>query len=159
MGAAPEMKDVLHSGGQLRFRVPAAWASAEEADGTAAYYDQAAGGGTLRVKLMTFTAEQELATPVAFQELEAMEPEPGQALEALPDGNALRTHHESAVVDGQPTVFHVWLLASVDPPHRLRLAVFSFTEPAARADDAASRGIVAALDREIRGARFAHQLS
>jgi hypothetical protein len=39
----------------------------------------------------------------------------------------------------------------------MRLAVFSFTVPAAREEEA--RPLIAVLEREIRAARFAHQLS
>jgi hypothetical protein len=149
------LKDVTHGDGQLQFRIPAHWVATEEADGTGAFHDRTDPAGTLRVKLMTFTAEQDLSAPVAYRELQAMQPAPGQTLESLPGGNALRSHREEGVVDGEPTIFHVWMLSSVFPPHRMRLAVFSYTELASRADP----GLVATLDREIRRARFGHQMS
>jgi hypothetical protein len=153
------MKEVDSPDGQLRFRVPEEWQASQEADGSPAYYDEFADGGTLRLKVMTFTAEEDLNRPAAYRELASMQPEPGQSLEHLPDGNALRSHHEDTIVDGEPTVLHIWLLASVDPPRRLRLAVFSLSLLAAHAEGLAGRRLVAALDREIRTARFVHQLS
>jgi hypothetical protein len=156
---APRMKDVTYQDGQLYFRLPDGWESTEEADGTRAFYDESADGGTLRLKLMTFTAQADLSLPVAFRELQSMQPEPGQTVEALPDGNALRCHREETVVAGEATVLHIWLLASVDPPHRMHLAVFSLTMLADHAEGLPARRMVATLDREIRGARFAHQLS
>jgi hypothetical protein len=152
---ATPMKDVAHADGQLQFRVPAHWVVTQETDGTGAFYDETDAAGTLRVKLMTFTAEQDLSGPVAYRELQAMQPAPGQTLETLPGGNALRSHREEGLVGGERTIFHVWMLASVFPPHRMRLAVFSYTELASGADDR----LVAALDREIRRARFGHQMS
>ena len=153
------MKEVAYADGQLRFRLPAGWEAAEEGDGTIAFYDPASDGGTLRIKLMTFTAEEDLRAPTAYRELEAMQPEPGQKLELLPDGNALRAHREETVVDDERTVMHVWLLASIDPPRRMRLAVFSLSVLAEHAGELPARRLVVTLDREIRQARFAHQIS
>jgi hypothetical protein len=150
------MKDVDSPDGQLRFRVPSDWQTIEEPDGTPAYYDDR---GTLRLKLMTFTAEEDLGAGAAYRELASMRPEPGQSLDALPGGNALRAHHEVTMVDGESTSLHVWLLASVEPPRKLRLALFTLSVPAEDAADAAGERLVATLDREIRAARFAHQLS
>jgi hypothetical protein len=73
----------------------------------------------------------------------------------LPGGNALRSHREEAVVDGEPTIIHVWMLASLAPPRRMQLAIFSFTTLATQLDPA----LLATLDREIRRARFGHQIS
>lgn len=155
---APAMKSVSFGDGQLRFRIPAGWVEDREADGSVAFYDAETQDGTLRLKLMTFTAEEVLAPHVALHELEALSPEPGQSLEALPNGNALRAHREQGEAEGERTTLHVWLLASVDPPHRMRLAVFSYTVRAAAADELATRRLVAALQQEIREARFAHQV-
>jgi hypothetical protein len=150
-----KMREVSHAAGQLRFRVPAGWTTIEEGDAAAAFYDQAQATATLRVKLMTFTTEQDLSGPVAYRELEAMEAAPGQKLESLPDGTALRTHREEAVIDGERTLVHVWLLASVVPPRRMLLAVFSFTELADQRDEM----MVARLDQEIRRAQFGSEVS
>jgi hypothetical protein len=151
-------KEVVAGERLLRFRIPAAWTEDVEADGGAVYFDEtAADTGTLRVKVMTFTAEDEVAgdVAVAARELAALEPTPDQSVEALGNGNALRVHRESS----DSTSFQVWMLASMDPPHRMRLAVFSFATLAAHADRAATRRVVEMLDREIRAARFAHQWS
>jgi hypothetical protein len=150
------MKEVGSPDGQLRFRVPSDWQSTEESDGTPAYYDDRR---TLRLKLMTFTAEEDLGAGSAYRELASMRPEPGQRLDALPGGNALRAHHEVTTIDGESTSVHVWLLASVEPPRKLRLALFSLSVPAEDARGAAGKRLVATLDQEIRSARFAHQLS
>jgi hypothetical protein len=152
-------EDVALDDGALRFRIPAGWTHGREADGGAAFYDGALDRGTLRVKLMTFTSDDDLTEKVALDQLAGIEEEPGQKLEALANGNALRTHREQAEAGGEGTVVHVWLLASIDPPHKMRLAVFSFTVAARDAGEAAMTKLVAALDREIRRARFAHQLS
>jgi hypothetical protein len=94
---------------------------------------------------------------VAMAELEAMEKQPGQTIEPLANGNALRTHNEKLETDDEETTLYVWMLASIEPPHRMRLAVFSFAVLAGDLDDLAARRTVAALHREIRNARFAHQ--
>lgn len=160
MTTAPhEMKEVGFGDGLLRFRVPAAWADEIEADGTAAFYDPGLEAGTLRVKVLTFTAEEELSSGVALRELGALEPAAGQTLEALPNGNALRIHREENSDPGEPTVFHVWMVASIDPPHYMRLAVFSFAILARDADTPETRRLLVELDREVRRARFAHQVS
>ena len=180
MVVAP-MKDIAFADGQIRFRVPASWVEGKEKDGSGAFFDESREAGTLRLKLMTFTSDDDLAGHIAFDELEnaieravvlckgtrieakhlpaSMDPEPGQKLEALPNGNALRSHREEAVANGERTLFHVWLLASIDPPHRMRLAVFSFTVTATDANDLDARRTVAAIEREIREAQFAHQIS
>jgi hypothetical protein len=156
-GVKLKLDNVSVDGGQLRFRVPAGWKQSVERDGGAAFYDREQDGGTLRVKVMTFTSEDDLSGHRALDELEAMEAEPGQTLEALPSGNALRSHRERAEAGDERTLLHVWLLAGIDPPHRMRLAVFSLTIPELDADRA--RTIVATLEEEIRQARFAHQVS
>jgi hypothetical protein len=153
-----ELREVAVDRGQLRFRVPGAWVSEKEEDGTDAFYGGDGKGGVLRVKVMTFTSPDLLTPRVALSELEAMEPQPGQTLEPLPNGNALRAHREELDADGDRTTLHVWMLASIDAPHRMRLAVFSFAALAGDLDDLTARRTVAALDREIRQARFAHQL-
>lgn len=154
---AVNLAHVSISDGLLRFRVPAGWSETLESDGSAAFYDQAADEGTLRVKVMTFDTDDDLTGHRAVDELAAMEAEPGQSLESLPGGNAVRAHREQAETNGGRTTFLVWLLASVDPPHRLRLAVFSFTIPAEREEEL--RPFIEVFEREVRSARFAHQLS
>jgi hypothetical protein len=149
--------DVEH--GLLHFRVPHAWAARPENDGTAAFYAGDGADGVLRVKVMTFTSPDRLAPRVALAELDAMAPEPGQSLEPLPNGNALRAHREELTSGGDRTTLHVWMLAGVDPPHRMRLAVFSFAVLEGGVDELTARRTVATLDREIRHARFAHQIA
>jgi hypothetical protein len=151
------LRDVVFAGGQLRFRVPTDWKESPEEDGSAAFHDESADGGTLRAKVITFTTEEDLSGRTALMQLEDMEPAPGQTLEELPNGNAVRAHEESGDGDGDATELRIWLLASVDPPHRLHLAIFSFT--VLTKDAAAAEATIALLDREIRAARFAHQIS
>jgi hypothetical protein len=153
------LKTIEHAGGLLAFRVPERWSERTEEDGASLYYCDGAEDGMLRVKVMTFTSQQRLEEGVALAELEAMTPEPGQTLERLPNGNALRAHREENRGESESTVLHIWMLASIEPPHRMRLAVFSFTHLLGRAADETVRRTVETLDREIRGARFAHQLS
>lgn len=157
----PDLKEVGTADGLLHFRVPATWANEVEADGSAAFWDEDLDAGTLRVKVMTFTTEEDLTGGVnlARRQLEGLEPAEGQTLEALPSGNALRIHQEESDEPGELTAFHVWMLASIDPPHRMRLAVFSFAVRARDARAPATRRAVATLDKEIRSARFAHQVS
>jgi predicted PhzF superfamily epimerase YddE/YHI9 len=138
---------------QLRLRVPADWVETKEEDGGTAFYDEKQDQGTLRVKVMTFTTEDDLSGHSALGELGAIEAEPDQTLEALPNGNAVRFHRETADGSGARTSFFVWLLASIDPPHRMRLAVFSFT---ARGE---AGSVVQALAAEVRAATFSHQVS
>jgi hypothetical protein len=152
-----ELQDITFADGQLRFRLPRGWIESAESDGGSAFYDEGMDRGTLRVKVMTFTTEDDLTGHPALDELAALESEPGQSLQALPNGNALRFHREEAQASGEPTIFHVWLLASIDPPHRMRLAVFSFTVLARDLESASQ--LVATLEKEIREARFAHQVS
>jgi hypothetical protein len=150
------MKDVESPDGQVRFRIPDHWQITVESDGTPAFHDD---HGTLRLKLMTFTAEENLGAGAAHRELAAMQPEPGQRVDALPDGNALRSHSELTDVQGEATSLHVWLLASVDPPRKLKVAVFTLSLPADHAQALEGKRVVAAVDGEIRRARFSHQLS
>ena len=148
------LKNVVLADGQLRFRVPADWVETQEPDGGAAFYDEKQDEGTLRVKIMTFTTGDDLRGHSALEELRGIEAEPDQTLEGLPNGNALRFHRESAEGSGEPTSFLVWLLASIDPPHRMRLAVFSFTSRTP-----AGGAVMDTLNKEIRRATFGHQLS
>jgi hypothetical protein len=150
-----KLKNVAFADGQIRFRIPASWLESQEEDGGGVYYDEKLDQGTLRVKVMTFTTDDDLTGHRALDEMGVLEAEPGQTLEALPSGNALRFHREETEASGERTAFHVWLLASLDPPHRMRLAVFSYT---VRAGEEAAE-VLGVLDREIREARFAHQVS
>jgi hypothetical protein len=151
-----KLKDMTFADGQLRFRIPAGWLENKEDDGGTAYYDEKLDQGTLRLKVMTFTTEDDLTGHRALDEMGAIEAEPGQTLEALPSGNALRFHREETETGGERTAFHVWLLAGLDPPHRMRLAVFSYT---VRSEAEDTKELLALLDAEIRQARFAHQVS
>jgi hypothetical protein len=152
-----KLKDVAFADGQLRFRIPSSWVQSQEEDGGGVYYDEKLDQGTLRVKVMTFTTEDDLTGHRALDEMGVLEAEPGQTLEALANGNAVRFHREETEASGERTAFHVWLLASLDPPHRMRLAVFSFTVRAREAEEATA--LLGVLDTEIRQARFAHQVS
>jgi hypothetical protein len=148
-------RDVALPDGVLAFRIPAHWREGEEADGTRTFHDDGADTGVLRVKLFTFTSEQQVGPREARRQLEAMAPAPGQRLEELPSGAALRTHREQAEAGGERAVMHTWLLARADPPHRLRLAVFSLAIPRAHAQDPDARRVVRDIDREVRAARLA----
>lgn len=152
------LKTIAFEKGLLTFRLPEAWTERVDRDGGGLFYGNAA-EGTLRVKVMTFTSGQALRPDVALAELESMSPEPGQTVEALPSGNALRFHREDLNHDGERTRLYVWMLASVEPPHRMRLAVFSFTALVEEAAELQTRRTVALLDGEIRQARFSHQMS
>jgi hypothetical protein len=158
MAQTSELREVEIERGALRFRMPATWAGTKEEDGTDAFYEGEGEAGILRVKLMTFTSPDLLTPPVALAELEVMERQPGQSIEPLGNGNALRAHSEKIEADGEQTTLHVWMLASIEPPHRMRLAVFSFAVLAGDLDDLTARRTVATLHREIRRARFAHQI-
>jgi hypothetical protein len=147
-------KEIASPDGVLAFRVPTHWHESQDSDGTRAFHDPAADTGVLRVKVFTFTSKQQVGAGVARRELEAMAPAPGQRLEVLPSGVALRTHREETDAGGERSVLHLWLLAREDPPHRLRLAVFSFSVPSERALDLSYRRVLAAVDREIRAARI-----
>jgi hypothetical protein len=148
-------KEIVFDEGELRLRLPADWVETRETDGGRAFYDPARPGGTLRVKTMTFTTEENLGKVTALGQLEEMETEPGQTLEALPNGNALRVHRELTTGEHEANALHVWLLASIDPPHQMRLAVFSFT--VSKGEEEAE--VIAMLGKEIRQARFNRQLS
>jgi hypothetical protein len=150
------LKDVTLAGGQLRFRVPAGWNESTEPDGSSAFCDPG-DGGTLRVKVMTFTAEEDLTGRSAREQLEEMEAEPEQTIETLPNGKAVRVHRETGDDAGQPTEFRVWLLAAIDPPHRMQLAIFTFTVLATEA--AQAKALIAVLHEEIKQSRFAHEVS
>jgi hypothetical protein len=147
-------KEIASPDGVLAFRVPAHWHESQDPDGTRVFHDPAAETGVLRVKLFTFTSEQQVGAGVARHELERMAPAPGQRLEVLPTGAALRTHREESDASGEPSVLHLWMLAREDPPHRLRLAVFSFSVSTERALDLTYRRALSAVDREIRAARI-----
>ena len=152
-------REVASPDGVLAFRVPAHWRESQDPDGTRAFHDPGAETGVLRVKVFTFTSEQQVGAGVARRELENMAPAPGQRLEMLPSGAALRTHREESDASGEPSVLHLWMLAREDPPHRLRLAVFSFSAPAERALDLGYRRALAGVDREIRAARIGPPVS
>jgi hypothetical protein len=156
MASAP-WKDVEYGDGLIRFRIPPTWNERTEDDGGGLFYGDEAELGALRVKIMTFTSQQSLPAEVAYTELQALDPAPGQEIERLPNGNALRRHREEASAVGEKTVLHIWMLASVAPPHRLVLAVFSLILPAATEEEPEIQAMVEALAREIRAARFRHQ--
>jgi len=147
-------KEIASPDGVLAFRIPAHWEEGEEPDGTRKFYDAGADTGVLRVRLFTFTSEQRVSPGVARQQLAAMDPAPNHRLEMLPTGAALRTQREESEADGQRTIVHLWILAREDPPHRLRLAVFSLSIPQTRALDLESRRVVRAVDQEVRAARI-----
>jgi hypothetical protein len=140
--------------GGLAFRVPAHWTESEEPDGTRSFHDATADTGVLRVKLFTFTSADRVVPGVARRELAAMDPVPGQRLEMLPSGAALRTHREEGESGGERTIMHLWLLAREDPPHRLQLAVFSLSLPGTRALDLEARRVVRDVDQEVRAAHI-----
>jgi hypothetical protein len=152
--------------GLLQFRVPEPWTEKREPDDTLAYFDKEDPGqsGTFRVKLMTFTTNDQVTPSVALAQLQSMTAEPGQSLEELSNGNALRSHQEELSPDdplagGERATFFVWLLASADPPHRMRLAVFTYAVAVTATKNPATARLIESLEREIRQAEFAHQLS
>jgi len=147
-------KDVALPDGPLAFRVPAHWREGEESDGTRTFHDAGAATGVLRVKLFTFTSDQHVGAREAGRQLAVMDRVPGQRLEQLPSGAALRTHHERTESGGERAVMHTWLLARADPPHRLRLAVFSLSIPEAQAQSPGARRVLGDIDREVRAARL-----
>lgn len=154
MATESAFRGVTLPDGVLSFRVPAQWREAEEPDGTRVYFDVGADTGVLRVKLFTFTSEQQVGPHEARRQLEIMDPVPGQRLEDLPTGAFLRTQREESEAGGERTVMHLWLLARADSAHRLRLAVFSLSLPAARASELEARRVIRELDREVRAAHI-----
>jgi hypothetical protein len=130
----------------VTFRVPAGWRR-RAANGELGFQSPD-GTGLLRVKVLTFTSADELTPQAALAELASMDAAPGQTLELLANGNALRAHRE--VTTGDADVLHIWLLAGVDAPrHRMHLAVFSYASTGAPPAD-----LMATFDAQIRGARF-----
>jgi hypothetical protein len=156
---SPPLREVVSPDGVLSFRIPAHWRQADEPDDTLAFFDGAAETGVLRVRLFTFTSPQRVGPGVAREQLAAMDPAPGQRLETLPTGASLRTHREEAEASGERTVMHLWILAREDPPHRLRLAVFSLSLPGASVLDLKSRRVFREVDRQVRAARIGPRAS
>lgn len=159
------MQEVDYRGGLLRFRVPAAWVVELGEEGGGTFYEDRPDGGVLRLNVLTFrvpsgtaadTLRQAL-TPRAEGEESGRHAEhaPGEPIEFMPNGNAMRTYTQAAQ-DGEDRVIQrYWEIANAVPPDHLRLAIFSYTFPPGDEDKPDQRRLVAVLDRELRAAVFA----
>src|SRR5690606_10086302 len=81
-----------------------------------------------------------------------------ERIERLPSGRLLVRTQERIREEGQPMILHSWFLTG-KLPHYLRLAVFSYSVPAAHESVAANRDELNWLERTIRAAKFLPRLA
>jgi hypothetical protein len=148
-----ELETIRYRGGLIRFRIPAAWVEEYEPDGGGTFYREARESGTLRLNVLPFEGrakpdKQALLNAVARS----------GSPEWLSTGNALVFYRALATEEGEPLVLFHWELANAVEPTRLRLALFSYTVPAAMAESPAILDEVQLLSGEIRAAQFAEEL-
>ena len=145
-----ELKNIDYRGGLVRFAIPVTWVEEYEAEGGGAFYLDAPDSGTLRLSVLTFEGpsrpdREALLKAVAHS----------GTPEWLPTGNALAFSRASGTEES--VVFH-WELANSVAPRHLRLALFSYTVPASRAESSAVQEDVRLLGDQIRHATFASEL-
>jgi hypothetical protein len=148
-----ELKMIDYRGGLVRFAIPATWLEEYEPEGGGTFYLDAPGSGTLRLNVLTFEGKSRPDREALLNAV-AQSGTP----EWLPTGNALVSYRASAMEESDAIVLFHWDLANSVAPRHLRLALFSYTVPAAQAESSEVQEQVRLLAHQIRQATFAGEL-
>ena len=151
--AAPSFKRVVYRGGLVSFRIPASWVEKYDEASGGTYYASPRRLGTLRLNVLTFEKDGDLGREPAAELLRRSHLDPSR-VRLRPDGNAILDYDAHASEDGEALRVHHWQLASHVPPNHFRLAVFTYTVPEARWDQAAVKREFALVGREVADAKF-----
>jgi hypothetical protein len=148
-------KKIKYRGGLVTFRVPRAWVEELEPDGGGTFYEDTPESPALRLNVITAQSPSPVDASTVVDLLRSRSQWREVPVRSLPGGNACVAYTETAEEQGIPLLIHYWEVANAVPPNHIRIAVFSFTTEANRAEPAPE---LSWLDREICDARFAPEL-
>jgi hypothetical protein len=139
--------------GGARFRVPATWAEEYDDEGNGVFYEPEDDSPTLRATVIEAGARPsgadaagELLAPYAAKH--------NALVETLETGNALLAYEEAGDEDGAPVRTWYWLVADAPAAGAARIALFSLTTAADRAEDEDVLDALAMLGYELRQCEF-----
>jgi hypothetical protein len=153
-----EMKTVRYRGGVVSFRIPADWEEEYEEEGGGTFYEDEPDSGTLRLNVITMQSPDPVDADTAEALVGLRVEETGGAAERLPNGNAVLRYRQRTEDEGEPVAVWFWEVAAAVPPDHARYAVFSYTVPAYRAEEAEVVAQVGMLDRELSRCTFAAEV-
>jgi len=152
-----EMQRVSYRGGQATLKLPKSWVAEYEETGGAAFH--APDGGILRLNILTFESPHPVTRVDAINLLASSGRNEGREILGLKNGSALVRYREGFIEeDGEELVLNFWEVASTADPTFLRLAVFSYAVPKAKAGDEQALWTVQMLEEEILSCEFAPDL-
>jgi hypothetical protein len=153
-----DLKAVRFQGGEVTFRIPAAWEEDYEEEDGGDFYDPDEETGTLRLRLRTFRFEGPIDADRVAGMLQGKAEENGVKVERLPDGNSLVFYPHDFEEDGEEHRMWVWAIGNPVLPNFARLALFTYTVRADQVEDEEIVELRGLLDGELRRARFAPDL-
>jgi hypothetical protein len=153
-----EMKTVRYRGGVVSFRIPADWEEEYEEEGGGTFYEDEPDSGTLRLNVLTMQSPDPVDADTAASLVELRVEETSGKAERLPNGNAVLRYQQRTEDEDGPVAVWFWEVAAAVPTDHARYAVFSYTVPAYRAEEAEVAAQVAMLDRELSRCTFAAEV-
>lgn len=141
---SPALKSIVYRGGLVAFKIPATWREEHEPDGGAAFYEDGADTGTLRLNVLSFERKSATARDPA-----------NDFTEVLPSGARLRRSRKEAEERGTLIYLYRWEVLVSISPDRWRLVCFTHTVLASRVDSAATQEELRSVDSLVRDAEYA----
>lgn len=128
----PEMKSIVYRGGVVTFRIPSHWREEYSDMEGGMFYDDRPDSGTLRLKIISMVAPEELQPDSALDLLRVLTDQPrfvgvDGTINARNDGNAVLEYEAAASEMGTPLTIFYWVVANPLPPRHARIATFSYT--------------------------------
>lgn len=140
----------------VTFAIPDDWVEDVDLDDESGlYYEDVEDAGILRLSLSTMQNPNPVTSELLAQALDAMSNSKTKKLEILPNGNALLSYTTKERQENGLHIIYVWIMGNPLPPHRARIANFSYTIEAAAALSAKTQNAVTMLERSLRNAEFA----
>jgi len=144
-----QLKSINFRGGLVRFYLPEAWQETIDKSGVSTFRDDASDGGMLRLNFLSFDSEGRQPTADMIASLITKD-----GFEKFQNGLAIKRSTTSSSEHGEKLEMRSWQVAVPVPPYAARLAIFSFTYLASRANDPAVERDVAMLEQSIGSGDF-----
>ena len=157
------MKTIVYRGGVLKFRIPCFWKEEYSDFDGGMFYEDVPGSGTLRVKIITLEAPENMGNHSLIEVFEPLmrhfvRNEGGEVTDLTPIGRNVLMRYEQETFE-QRTKLRIfyWVFGNPIPPNQARIVTFSYTVLASNAKTARTQGELAILNDEIEQTEFAEE--
>lgn len=147
-------KTISYRGGLVTFSIPSHWCEEYAPDGGAAFYADEPNSPTFRLETMTLQSQSHITPDDAVQLLSKLHEAIGRPIERLSSGYAMTRFVQTTEERGQPLCVTYWLVCQILPPHKARIATFSYTLLDEQRSDARYQSELEMLDNVVRECRL-----